>query len=274
MPPKLGILAGGGSLPRHLAQACLKAGRDCVLVALEGHADPRPIPGIRQVTLRLGAAGRIMAFLRAQGVREIVFAGKVHRPRLGALRPDWRTLRFLVGIGFRLQGDNRLMRAIVRSFESEGFRVVGAESVVADLLAPCGPLGALTPTLADEEDIAAGILAARRLGLLDRGHAVVVSGGEIIGIEDADGTDGLLEACRSRRPGSAGGGVLVKVLKPQQELRADPPVIGLETVRRAAAAELRGIAVQAQGTLIIDREAVASAADEAGLFLVGVEVRP
>jgi DUF1009 family protein len=119
-------------------------------------------------------------------------------------------------------------------------------------------------------DIARGVAVARTLGALDVGQAVVVQHGVVLGVEAIEGTDRLLERCALLR-GDGPGGVLVKLAKPGQERRVDLPTIGVETIARAAKAGLRGIAAEAGGTLIVDKDAVIAAADAGGLFVVGID---
>jgi DUF1009 family protein len=148
--------------------------------------------------------------------------------------------------------------------------VIGADEVIAALLAPAGLLTGAAPDAAAEGDIALGIRVAARLGELDIGQAVVVQHGLVLGVEAVEGTDQLLARCaRLRRAGS--GGVLVKLKKPKQERRADLPTIGPATVRAAAAAGLEGIAVHAGNCMIIEQQCVIDAADRAGLFVIGVD---
>ncbi len=273
MPGRLGLIAGGGDLPSRLLDACRARGREVFVVALEGQAEPALVgSGIPHAWARLGAAGRIVGLLREAGVEELVMAGKVVRPSLGALRPDWRALKFLAARGGRLGGDDDLLSTIIRAIETEeGLRVVSVASLLADMPAPSGVLGCHRPGPEDDADIALGLAAARRLGELDIGQAAVVQQGGVLALEDAAGTDMLVERAGAlRRPGR--GPILVKVCKPQQEVRADPPVIGPETIRRAAAAGFAGIAVDAGGTLVLDRSDTVGLADAAGLFLVGIDV--
>ena len=273
MPGRLGLIAGGGDLPSRLLDACRARGREVFVVALEGQAAPALIGhGIPHAWARLGAAGRIVALLREAGVEELVMAGRVVRPSLGALRPDWRALKFLAARGGRLGGDDDLLSTIIRAIEAEeGIKVVSVASLLADLPAPPGVLGCHRPGPNDDADIAVGLAAARRLGELDIGQAAVVQQGAVLALEDAEGTDALVERAGAlRQPGR--GPILVKVRKPQQEVRADPPVIGPETVRRAAAAGFAGIAVDAGGTLVLDRAEAVGLADAAGLFMVGIDV--
>jgi len=267
----LGILAGGSALPRKLVEACRAAGRPVYVLAFEGAADAATVEGVPHGWVRLGAAGEALRLLRENGVRDLVLAGAVERPSLAALRPDWHGAKLLARIGFKALGDDGLLRAVIAELEAEGFRVIGVDSILGDALAPAGPLGALRPDAEAEADIARGVEAAQALGALDIGQAAVVQQGIVLGLEAAEGTDALIARCAGlRRPGR--GGVLVKLAKPGQERRADLPTIGPATIAAAAAAGLRGIAVSAGSTVLIDRAAIAEAADRAGLFVVGVPV--
>jgi UDP-2,3-diacylglucosamine hydrolase len=266
----LGIVAGRGGLPRRLIQSCRDAGRDVFVLALEGEADPASVEGVPHAWCRLGAAATGLDLLHAHAVTELVLAGGVPRPSLSALRPDWRAARFFARIAHRALGDDGLLSAVVRELEREGFRVVGADQLLAsDAALPEGPLGRFRPDAEAAADIAHGMRLARAIGALDIGQAVVVQQGLVLGVEAIEGTDGLLRRVAGlRREGP--GGVLVKTEKPGQERRVDRPTIGPQTVILAAEAGLRGIAAEAGATLVIDRDEVVRAADAAGLFVVGV----
>ena len=269
MRPKLGIVAGRGVLPARLVEACRAAGRDVFVVAVKGQTEEAVVNDVCHDWVRLGAAGKVLDLLREAGVGEVVFAGPVTRPSLSSLRPDARTAKFLAKLGKAALGDDQLLSAVIREFEGEGFRVVGADDILEEILAPMGPFGAVVPDEVARADIARGTTVARALGALDVAQAVVVQQGIVLGIEAVEGTDALIARCAAlRREGP--GGVLVKVKKPMQERRVDLPTIGPGTVAAAADAGLRGIAVEAGSTLVIDRAAVTEAADAAGLFVVGV----
>jgi hypothetical protein len=199
-----------------------------------------------------------------------VLAGGVKRPSVASLRPDWRATKFFARIGLRALGDDRLLSAVIKELEHEGFAVIGAERLLdQSAVMPEGPIGALVPDPVARADIEHGLRIARAVGALDIGQSVVVQQGMVLGVEAIEGTDALLRRCRAlRREGP--GGVLIKIEKPGQERRADRPVIGPQTVAVAAEAGLRGIAAEAGAVLILDREAVAKAADAAGIFVVGV----
>jgi DUF1009 family protein len=270
-PRRLAIVAGGGPLPEKLMAACRAQAREAVVIGIEGQADPDWCRGAAQATVRLGEAGKLVCILRRLAADAVVFAGKVHRPSLRELRPDWRAARFLVGLALRGRlGDDAIL-AMVESFEREGFRVLAPQDLLGEAAAP-GALGRLGPTAAQERDIAVGADAARALGRLDMGHAVVVQDGAVLGVEAADGTDALILRCGALQR-SGPGAILVKMAKPQQDRRADPPTIGVGTVERAAAVGFSGIAFEAGRTLVVDPEATAAAADRTGLFLVALPPR-
>jgi DUF1009 family protein len=272
MTSRLGIVAGAGALPRLLVEACRAAGREVFVLALEGEAEAETVRDVPHAWCRVGAAANALSLLRQNGVGEVVLAGGVRRPSLTGLRPDWRAARLFARIGFRALGDDGLLSAVAAELEREGFRVIGADQLIAGGLLSEGRLGRLMPDAQAEADIAHGLLVAKALGALDIGQAVVVQQGLVLGVEAIEGTDALLQRCAGlRRDGP--GGVLVKAEKPGQDRRADRPTIGPRTVAFAAAAGLRGIAGEAGATLVLDRDEVARAADVAGLFVVGVARR-
>lgn len=263
---KLGIIAGGGALPSLLARACRETGRAHFVLGLRGFADAAVLGGEPDAWIRLGEAGLGFDLMRRAGVSEIVMAGAVRRAKLDDIRPDAKTASFFARVALKALGDDGLLTAVVAEIEREGFRVIGPDQILSGLLAPEGTLSRHAPDAAALADVAVGAAAARELGRRDLGQAVIVAHKCVQGEEGPAGTDALIVACGTK----AKGGVLVKMKKPQQERRVDLPAIGVETVRQALAAGLRGIAVEAGQTLIIDREAVAAAADAAGIFVIGV----
>lgn len=269
---RLGIVAGAGGLPRRLVEACRQTGREVFVLALNGAAEPDTVTGVPHAWCPLGAAGRGLALLRENEVSELVLAGAVPRPSLFSLRPDWRAAKFFARVGYRALGDDGLLSAVVAELEHEGFRVVAPDYLLQESLAPVGPVGQICPDVHAIADIAHGERIARALGSLDIGQAVIIQQGLVLGVEAIEGTDALIRRCAElRREGL--GGVLVKIEKPGQEQRADRPTIGPQTVACAAAAGLAGIAVEADATIIIDRDKVAAGADAAGLFVFGIPRR-
>ena len=268
---KLAIIAGGGEIPALAIEACEKAGRPYYVFALDGHADHPAVFEAPHERIRLGAAAQLEKSAKREGVRDVVMIGRVRRPSLRELRPDMKAAAFMARVAVKAVGDDGLLRAVADEMERLGFRVVGIQDVVTDLLAPQGLLTRRKPDSAAEADIARGLEVARTLGELDVGQAVVIQQKLVLGVEAIEGTDAMLERCADlKRKGD--GGVLVKIKKVRQDRRVDLPTIGVRTVELAAAAGLKGIAVQAGGTLIVNREAVAEAADREKMFLVGLSL--
>jgi hypothetical protein len=269
--PALGILAGGGPMPGRVAAAAAAAGRLVFLVGLEGFADPAVLAAWPHQVIRMGAVGGIFAALRGRGCQDVVLIGTVRRPSLLDLRPDAEGSRMFLRIGrAAFAGDDGLLAAVIKVLGEEGFRVLGAHEILREAVAPTGVLGRITPDALSMSDVARGVAVVRALGGVDVGQGCVVQQGLVLAVEAAEGTDAMLARCGDlARPGPAG--VLVKLVKPGQERRADLPTVGVHTVRGVAAAGLRGIAFEAGGTLLADRDAAIAEADAAGIFLLGLD---
>jgi UDP-2,3-diacylglucosamine hydrolase len=269
----LGVLAGGGELPRRLIAACRSTGRPCFVIAFEGQTDSLTLQDVPHAITHLGAAGHVIALLKAAGVRDIVMAGAVKRPSFFSLKPDAKAAAMIARIGLRALGDDGLLRAISAELETEGFRIVGVDDVLSTILAQEGPFGRFAPDDVATADIARGVAVARKLGEADVGQGVVVQQGVVLAVEAIEGTDAMIaRAGALRRDGP--GGVLVKLAKPGQDRRLDLPTIGPATIAAAVAAGLRGLAIDAGATLVLMREQVVADADAAGLFVVGLVLPP
>jgi len=270
-PRTLGILAGGGPFPGRVAAAALVAGGRVFVVGLRGFAEPGVIGPFPHAVIRMGAASEILAQLRAAECSDVVLVGPVRRPSLMDLRPDAEGARIMARIGrAAFAGDDGLLAAIVRVLGEEGFRVLGAHEVLTEAVGPHGQMGRIAPDAAAMADIERGAAVVCALGQADVGQGCVVQQGIVLAVEAIEGTDAMLaRAAGLARPGP--GGVLVKLVKPGQDRRADLPTIGPATLRAAATAGLRGIAFEAGGTLLTDRVACVTEADAAGLFLLGID---
>jgi DUF1009 family protein len=271
----VGLIAAGGAMPFAVADSLNTRGITSVLFALRGVCDPRKVERFRHHWISIGELGRATKLFRTEGCRDLVFIGTLVRPALSEIRLDWGTLRVLreVWAAFR-GGDDHLLSGIGRILEQDGFRMLGIKDVAPDLLMPEGLLTRIAPNPAEQADIEKGLEVLRALSPFDIGQAVVVIDGHVVGIEDIEGTDGLLErVARLRQQGriraSASRGLLVKAAKSGQDLRFDLPTIGPRTVEGAARAKLAGLAVIANNTLLAEPQAMIEAADAAGLFILG-----
>ncbi len=269
---KLGIIAGGGALPGQIVSACRDTGRPHIVLAFEGSADPASFDGAPVEWIRASGISKALDIARREKVEELVLVGGIQRPSMLELMRDARSAKFLAKVGTRLLGDDNLLSAVVREIEeSEGFRVIGPEVILEDILATAGSYGAVAPDDDARADIARGVAALRVMGELDIGQGAVVQNGRILGVEGAEGTDRLIERCAEFVRSDSPGGVFVKAPKPSQERRIDLPAVGLSTLRNVIRAGLRGMAVEAGGVLVLDRQEMIAEADRAGVFFVAFD---
>lgn len=267
---KLGIIAGGGSIPKMLIEHCAAQGRDFFVLAIEGNADKALITDdIPHQWIRIGQAGTGFKRFAEEKVQDVIMIGTIKRPGFFDLVPDLRTTAFFAKVGAKALGDDGILRALVNEIEAEGMTVRGIHEVMSDLLVKPGILGRHKPDKQALVDIRRGIDVALALGKLDVGQSVVVQQGLVLGVEGIEGTDELIRRCgKYRRKGD--GGVLVKLRKPQQDMRIDLPTIGPRSVSRAQESGLRGIVVHAGNGLIVDEAETIRLADKAGLFIMGI----
>lgn len=272
----IALICGGGSLPFAVARTLEARGRRVLLLALRHWADPAAVVRHRHHWVSVGQLGRMMRFARAEGCRDLVLIGALVRPSLTQVRFDWFTLRALPRVlrSYR-GGDDHLLSGIARIFEDHGFRLLGAQEVVPDILVPDGLLGRRAPSARDHEDIARALTLLAAIGPYDVGQAAVIADAHVLAIEAAEGTDGMLARVAELRAsgrihGAKGRGVLVKAPKPAQDRRFDLPTIGPKTIEGIARAGLAGLAVVAGETIVAEPDRVAKLADELNVFVIGV----
>lgn len=265
---RVAIVAGSGTLPREVADSIIRRGGSVHILAIDGAADAdfRDLPHDR---ISLGSLGAAFDAIRRSGARDVLIIGGLKRPDLWRLKPDLGFLRHLpeivrmVGSG----GDDSVLRKVIGLFDSEGLRVIGLADAAPELFAADGVLAGAGPQGTSEADITLGMEIVSALAPFDIGQAAIVSGGRVLAIEGAEGTDRMLARAPSR---NAGGGVLVKRAKAGQDRRVDLPAIGPVTIINVADAGLAGIAVEAGSVVIAERERTLARALERGVFIHGV----
>ncbi len=272
----IGLIAGGGALPFAVADALISRGRRPVLFAIKGTCDADAVKRYAHHWIAIGQFGRLFRLLHAEECHELVFIGTMVRPAVSEIRMDWTTLKAMPRLlaAFR-GGDDHLLSGVGRVFEHEGLRLLGIRDVAPDLLMPAGGITRAVPDDGAQADIAKGLEVLRALSPFDIGQACVVIDGHVVGIEDIEGTDGLLERVKRLRGegrirAKSGRGVLVKAPKVRQDLRFDLPAAGPRTVEGAAGAGLAGIAIVAGHTVVAEPQAMTDAADKAGVFITGL----
>ena len=272
----LAILCGYGILPIEIARAASAAGRKPFLVGIEGEAES----AIEQFPfdyLSWGQVGRLLKLLEDRGISQIVFAGGVRRrPELHKLKLDWVAIRSLPQIvAFLVGGDNNVLSGSIRMLESHGLTVVGAHEIAPGLLTTKGRIAGVAPNRQDIATMTLGFRTCKALGSYDVGQAVVAEANRIVALEGVEGTDLMLKRVEEMRrigrmPPKGRNGVLVKTMKPGQDMRADLPAIGPDTVEGVSRAGLHGIALEAGRTLILEREKTLAAAQAAGIYIYGI----
>ncbi len=275
----LGLLAGWGRFPIEIAEQLKEQGRSVVCVGLRGHADPE-LANICDVFRPLGIArvGGQIRFFKRHGVREAIMAGKIFKAKLIYHRfgwfhhfPDWRCIRAFYPYfvtGSRDRKDDTLLGAVVSEFAKDDIAFRPATDLVPQLLIEQGQWSGPPLTSFQQQDIAFGWQIAKELGRLDVGQSVAVKGLSCLAVEAVEGTDACI-----RRAGelcAQGGFVVVKVAKPQQDMRFDVPTIGTGTLETMRAAGGSVLAVEADKTIIVDRDAVLSLANRWKIRIVAV----
>lgn len=263
MTGRLAILACGGALPVALAAVH----PDAMQITLRG------IPSDLAPTARefqLEKIGSVFSAMKAEGVDRMVFAGHLARPPLNPADFDADMMRIAPGLMMALpQGDDALLRFVIRVFEDQGFQVIGAHELLPGLTAEQGLSVGSTPTKTDLSDGARGADILSAISPLDIGQGCVVAGGMCLGIETVQGTDALLgfvaQTPDTLRRGAKG--VYVKAAKRGQDLRIDMPTIGPSTIAAVANAGLAGLVIEADKTVILNRAETTQAVEDAGIFL-------
>lgn len=275
---RIGILAGGGTLPREIADSVAARGIPLHIVALDGEADADfgPYPVTR---VNWGEIGRMVETFKETGCTDLVIIGSVKRPDLATIKPDMGFVRALGTVaGLVLAGgDDSVLRGVIRFFERHHLRVVGPAEIAPELVIGAGTFTTAIDAPGLMLDAKAGFDIIAALGRFDIGQAAVVTAGRLEALEAAEGTDRMLERLASERrqrghsPAHAMG-VLVKRTKPAQDHRIDLPVIGPQTVVRAVECGLAGVAVEAGRVLAANRAELLARARASGLAIAGVEL--
>ncbi len=261
----LGIIAGSGPLPFVAAREARAHGRRVVAVGVREEADPALAGHVDAIHwVRLGQLGAVVRALNAEGVTEALLLGKVEITHLfSRVRPDILGAKILLRAQ-DLRGDSILV-AIVEALEEAGIHVLETPPFLGPLLAPPGQLTRRGPTTREQRDMALGREVARQIAGLKIGQTVVVKQGTVVAVESVEGTDAAI-----RRGGllAKGGVVVVKVSRPDQDLRFDLPTVGPGTLAALQEARATGLALDAGRTLLLDRERFVAGADSLDLAVV------
>lgn len=262
---QIGVIAGNGQFPLIFARAARQLGYRLVTVAHRGETQPELACEVDEIVwLQVGELGRMIEVFHRAGVTHAVFVGGIRKQALlDHFVPDERGLAFLSRLPHF--GDDALLRGLAQELETEGIRILPSTMFLDSLLTPPGPLtpGELAPQ--QWEDVRFGLRVAKAIGEWDIGQTVVVQNRIVLAVEAIEGTDATIERAGRR------GAVVVKVSKPQQDLRFDVPAVGPRTVAVCARVGVSVLALEARKTLMLEKDALLAAARECGVAVVGVE---
>ncbi|PKL51723.1 MAG: DUF1009 domain-containing protein [Nitrospira bacterium HGW-Nitrospira-1] len=264
---KLGLIAGMGELPIAIAADARSKGYTVIAVGLEPLADKTLESCVDEIQwINVGKLGEIIEYLKKSGVDEVVMAGKVPKALLykSKISPDLRAIKLLFTLKDR--SDDSILLAIAKELQKDGMTLLNTTDFSARLLTPEGVLTDNSPTEEEWKDIAFGWGIAKEMGRLDIGQTVVIKNQAVMAIEAIEGTD---EAIKRGGRLAGSGAVVIKVSKPQQDMRFDVPVVGLDTLRAMIEVNAGALAVEAEKSILLKRERLLKEANEAGIAVVG-----
>jgi DUF1009 family protein len=278
---RLGLIAGNGRFPFLLLDAARAHGLTVVVAAIKEETDPEmnqraaADPQIRVHWMSLGELSKLIETFQAEGVARAVMAGQVkHKQIFSSIRPDWRLAKLLMSL--RTRNTDMLLGAVAKVLGDEGIELISSTAYLEPLLAKPGVMTRRAPSETEERDIAYGLTVARAVAGYDLGQTVVVAAQACVAVEAMEGTDAtiarageLIRTLDGEASTLERALTVVKVAKPNQDMRFDVPVVGLATIETMCTAGATCLAVEAGRTLLFDLAAMVTAADEAGIALVG-----
>jgi DUF1009 family protein len=263
----IGLIAGGGQFPLLVAEAARRRGLSVFAVAHLGETDPSLSEKVDEVLwIRLGQLGQLIKALKKKSVKKALMAGTITKRRMFEdIRPDLKGLAVISKLA--LFHDDGILRSVADELAREGIEIVSSTQYLPELVAPQGCLTKRKPNKSEKEDIDFGFQVAKELGRLDIGQCVVVKKKTILAVEAIEGTDAAI-----RRGGDLAreGAVVVKVSKPNQDLRFDVPAVGLGTVKAMGEVKAAALAVESAKTLLFDKDEMITYADKIGIAVVSV----
>ncbi len=266
----LGIIAGGGNLPRKMADHFDSSGNRIFFIAIRGVTEPETVEGRAHSWIKLGQVQKALDEMLKAGVQKVAMAGPIKRPALSSLDLDSRASKMLVRGGLKIFGDDGLLTSVVNEIEKEGMNVIGIDEILSCLLTKKGLIAGPQLDSTAVKDVERGVQVLYQLGRSDVGQSIAVQEGLVLALEAIEGTDQMIKRAGELKRDILGP-ILVKISKPYQERRVDLPTIGLDTVHNALAAGFRGIALEANATLLLEKNNVVELANKKDFFITGVD---
>ena len=270
METNLCVIAGSGILPRKLADNFDPSGDRIFFLAFRNVTDPEVVAGRHHEWLELGEVQKAIDAMHRNNVDKVVMAGPIQRPALSSLALDIRALQMLAKGGLKAFGDDGLLSLVAKEIEKEGIKVIGIEQILPGVLTKEGLLAGPAPTKISWDDIKRGLQVLNSLGPCDVGQSIAVQEGIVLAIEAIEGTDQMIERAGSLQR-NVSGPILIKISKTNQDKRVDLPTAGPETVNNAIRSGFQGLALEANNSLLLDKERVIKIAEKNSFFVIGVD---
>jgi hypothetical protein len=267
MPKKLGLIAGSGELPLAIASEARAKGYSVTVICLNSLTDSDFSSCADEVRwVNIGKLGAVIDIFKKAGIHQTVFAGKIPKSLIykGKVIPDLRLIKLFFTLKDRC--DDSIMLAITKEFEDEGIKLLKTTDFTAKLMTPRGVLTRKKPSSDDYKDIEFGWKIAKEMGRLDIGQTIVVRNQAVMAVEAIEGTD---EAIKRGGKLAVEGAVVIKISKPQQDMRFDVPVVGIQTLRSMAEVKARVLAIEAETSILLNRDRFIHEAERAGIIVVG-----
>lgn len=265
----IAIFAGRGNLPKMLIEDCQKKGRRFFIFLLEGEKYEIDYSQFNPLKIGYGEMEKFLTTMKENQINNLVFIGGVTKPNFSSLKVDKRGAILLAKIlANKILGDDAVLRTVVKFLEKEGLKIIRIDELLDCMVSQKTTLTKIKPSQENLHDIELGVKAIKSFSTFDVGQSLVIAQKQIIAVEALEGTDEMIKRCKNLQVDYKEKAVLLKMKKNNQSKKADLPTIGVTTIKNCAESGICGIAIQANSTLVLEKDLVVKTADELGLFLI------
>ncbi len=267
----LAIITGNGDLPKLIIKECQKNKQDFIVILIEGQVNHEEYKKYPYHIIQVGHVSQALSILKDNKVTKIVFAGGVKKPSFTNIKVDKQGAVLLSKIiANKIFGDDSILTTITNFFAKKGFKIVGADEIIKDIISTKAILTKKRPTKSDLENIQIAKNALEVMSDIDIGQSIIVQQKQIIGVEAAEGTDNLINRCVKIQFNIGDRAILVKMKKKNQNTKIDLPTIGEKTINNLIKGDYAGIAFKAGSTLILNKEKIIKKANENNIFIIAI----
>jgi DUF1009 family protein len=268
----IAIFAGRGQLPKVLIDDCLKKNRQFILFLLAGEHYEIDYSAFNPTIIGYGEVDKFLDKLSRHNISHLVFIGAVNKPNFSSLKVDKKGAILLSKIiANKILGDDAVLRTVVKFFEKEGLKILRIDELLDCVISSKSTITKILPTPQNLIDIEIGSKAIKHFSKFDVGQSLVVSQKQIVAVEALEGTDAMIQRCGNLKAEFLKNAILIKMKKSQQTTKADLPTIGVDTIKNCHQVNFKGIAIEVNNTIILDKLEVIKTADELGLFIIAIK---